>query len=308
MSLILDALRKSEAERQRTALPSLHSPAGRKRTSKRIWPLAGTVAALALVGGSSWFAFRTSAPTGSEQAQNGGPDGDQASELATAPGAGEHHDEFAASPAQGSLSTQPPLQREGAPMLASDAALGGAASMLQTGAGSGGGEWPAPSLNPSATAAAQPFQAQSSAASPAPAEPAPASPPATPDVLDAIAQAKSEADMLPMRAEGLVDPTVRASLPAGAVSAGASIPPPEPENPALPTIHELGYGIRRELPKMNMSMLVYAKDPQRRFALVNGKRYVPGGEAIEGKVLVVDVLPEGLVCEINGQRFLLPRQ
>src|SRR5690606_18576794 len=112
-------------------------------------------------------------------------------------------------------------------------------------------------------------------------------------------------DEAPRRVDGLGDPAVRPFIPS---EPAPDVAEQTASASALLTIHELDFNVRRELPKLNMSMLVYAKDPGRRFALVNGKRYVPGGEAIDGKVLVVDVLPDGLVCEINGQRFLLPRQ
>lgn len=292
MSLILDALRKSEAERQRGQAPSLHAPASRVRALRRNWPLAGTVAALALVGGASWLVFRTdSVPVRETDAQ--ASDG-----LADA--ADARAEKLAAATEQvGSLSTAAPLQRESAPMLASadGGSLGGTPAALVTTGGSGGGEWPDPALNVAATAAAQPYQQQAAAT------PEPAVQPATPAP---VAVAPAVPDAAARQVDGLSDPSVRPFVAAAPVE--AAVVTAEPSEPALPSVHDLDFAVRRDLPKLNMSMLVYAKDPQRRFALVNGKRYVPGGEAIDGKVLVIDILPDGLVCEINGHRFLLPRQ
>lgn len=297
MSLILDALRKSEAERQRGQAPSLHSPASRNRVPRRNWPLAGTVAALALVGGTSWIVLRTDAPTPSadRDALAGASTADRSSLASGAAGV---------APSDGSLSMAAPLQRESAPMMATDVAFGGAPSGAQTNGGSGGGEWPDPALNVAATGAAQPFHNQTVTLPPV--LPGPETAMAQPSEPVVVASAVPPVEgEVPRRVDGLGDPTVRPFSPSEAIADSVQ---PESVTPSLPTIHELEFNVRRELPKLNMSMLVYAKDPERRFALVNGKRYVPGGEAIDGKVLVVDVLPDGLVCEINGQRFLLPRQ
>lgn len=72
-------------------------------------------------------------------------------------------------------------------------------------------------------------------------------------------------------------------------------------------IYELDFGIRRDLPKMDMSMHVYSADPQARFIVVNGKRFGEG-EQPETEVTLREIRRDGAVLVYRGTTFVLPRQ
>jgi general secretion pathway protein B len=60
------------------------------------------------------------------------------------------------------------------------------------------------------------------------------------------------------------------------------------------------------LPQLRLDLHVYAAKPQDRFALINMRRMHEGDATAEG-VRVVNITPEGVVMSHNGQTFLLPR-
>ena len=84
-------------------------------------------------------------------------------------------------------------------------------------------------------------------------------------------------------------------------------PPEVTPEPALPSIFELEYTVRHELPKMAVSMYVYNAQQQFRFVIIAGKRYAEG-EQIESKVSITKIRADGLECEFKGTRFFYPRQ
>lgn len=77
-------------------------------------------------------------------------------------------------------------------------------------------------------------------------------------------------------------------------------------NTSTLTFYDLTLGQREGLPELKMSMHVYHQDPARRFAIIDGKRLNQGG-AIGTELFVRDIVPNGVVFEYRGIRFLLPR-
>jgi general secretion pathway protein B len=61
------------------------------------------------------------------------------------------------------------------------------------------------------------------------------------------------------------------------------------------------------LPELRLDLHVYAAQPQDRFALVNMHR-VHEGDTLQGGVRVESITPDGVVMSHNGSRFLLPRE
>jgi len=61
------------------------------------------------------------------------------------------------------------------------------------------------------------------------------------------------------------------------------------------------------LPELRLDMHVYDPKPQARFALINMRKVTEGQMAGEG-VRVESITPEGVVLSHNGTRFLLPRE
>jgi len=95
--------------------------------------------------------------------------------------------------------------------------------------------------------------------------------------------------------------------PIAEVAPPVIVPPIVEPEPALPTVFELDYKVRFELPKMAVSMYVYNAQQQFRFVIIGGKRYAEG-EQIDSKVSITKIRADGLECEFQGTRFFYPRQ
>lgn len=74
---------------------------------------------------------------------------------------------------------------------------------------------------------------------------------------------------------------------------------------ALPMYWQLPYAERKDLPEMKISMHVYAPHPADRFVIINGERQVEGDDLGNGMTLVA-IRRDGIVVELNGQRFVVP--
>ncbi len=61
------------------------------------------------------------------------------------------------------------------------------------------------------------------------------------------------------------------------------------------------------LPELRLDMHVYDPKPQARFALINMQK-VTEGQVIKGEVKIEAITPDGVVMSHNGTRFLLPRE
>jgi general secretion pathway protein B len=61
------------------------------------------------------------------------------------------------------------------------------------------------------------------------------------------------------------------------------------------------------LPELRLDMHVYDPKPQARFALINMQK-VTEGQVMKGEVRVEAITPEGVVMSHNGTKFLLPRE
>lgn len=73
----------------------------------------------------------------------------------------------------------------------------------------------------------------------------------------------------------------------------------------LPPISVLGSADRAALPALKLSMHVFADEPGKRFAIIDGQRVSEG--ATIGPAVVVAIRRDGVVLDINGRRVLLPR-
>jgi general secretion pathway protein B len=97
------------------------------------------------------------------------------------------------------------------------------------------------------------------------------------------------------------------SLPDSA-ALGANYPPPAAAQPSaapnLPTADELT--ARGNLAEMRLELHVYSNRTQDRFVFVNGRRYREGDTTAEGAT-VVEITPDGAIMTAGGNRFLLSR-
>ncbi len=232
MSLILEALRKSEAERRRGQAPDLHSPAPllarRAPPSRSPWPLVTAAIALAALGSVAWWWSTTR-----------------------------------------NSSAAPP-------------SLVDSASVAEV-------ENVAPRVATAVTPAPAPRAAPSVIAAPPPV-------PATSAVTAAAAASSPQASIPIPKPAAVSPPLTRPAM---------DPPAPATVEQALPSLAALSTAQRATLPPMRMSMHVWADAPRDRFAIVDGQR-VGEGARLAGAV-VAQIRSDGLVLDIDGQLYLLPR-
>ena len=237
MSLILDALRKSEAERRRGQAPDLFAPVAARIVPGSKQPIAIIVIALATILAAAAIVFWPGQPPRTPASNN---------DIDTA---------------------AVPAHEDIAPMAATSHSASASVPA------------PVPKPRPAAVAETirKPVQVSPIAASP-PQEipPAPINPPASVDN-------SSVAPLVP----DVVD-----------TSAGDS-------EPALPTLATLDSATRATLPPLQLSMHVWNQDATRRFAIIDGQRLGEGGK-LAGAV-VAEIRRDGVVLDIGGRQFLLPR-
>lgn len=280
MSLILEALKKSEQQRRLGEAPTLGSPVLVARKRRNLLPLLGVLIVAALAVG--WWLTRT-------------PDQEPAvtrtDTVASAPTpAGQTATPAKPAPAPHAPATRPPNANPA------------------TGAGS------PPAANRTATAPAKPPVATTPAAQTPPAAAAPKTPAAptavppaastkppalaTPPAAPPATAAKPSADGKPATPNATVAPP--AQPPAAARPASA------PAQPSLPSVWDLPYATRKDLPELTLTMHVYAGEPSERFVVIKGERHVEGDDLGDG-VALKEIRPDGLVLEFKGQRFVYPR-
>lgn len=279
MSLILEALKKSEANRRLGQAPDLGTPfTPSRRERSPLWALLVIILAL---GAGAWWLFgrRAIAPV----PVSGTPP------VAAKPAA------TAASSAQASSHrTSPPGPPKQQPHVA------------QTTPANDQQMWVAAQRS-------REGQARNATAHPRRMpRPAPASPPMAPRTQEPVVAAP--ATHSPAPAPTPMDAHARAPAPAPHPDAIArpqphpDAPPPAPGTPKLdvPTYYDLPFATRKALPQLNLSMHVYTADPKQRFIMLDGSRLAEGDTTADN-VTVREIRPDGVVLEFQGQRFFYPR-
>ena len=102
-------------------------------------------------------------------------------------------------------------------------------------------------------------------------------------------------------------PMILPELPADArpeVAASGDPEPAEPDEPQPISFWELPQGVRDSMPELQITVLVYAEDPEDRFLLVSGRRATEG-EELEGGVTLEEIRREGAVFTYRKYRFLM---
>ena len=268
MSFILDALRKSEHERQRQTGPALvETPVAVPKPKSNTWAVAAIallVVNLVAIGGLLLWKSRDEPATAAAAQPAAG-----AAPAATAAttGAGTT---VQAPTAQASITQTLPQPAPAAPppMLrpAAEPADASAGNSLEREAASG-----APAMELEAAVAA-------------------ATPPPGPAAVQATRRGSVVYQELP---EAGPMPGTSSAPAAGGGSSTSD----------LPTADEF---MGRGLPEMRLELHFYASRPQERFVFVNGRRYREGDTTAEG-VAIVEIVPDGVVMNQGGNRFLLPR-
>jgi len=141
---------------------------------------------------------------------------------------------------------------------------------------------------------------------PEPAQAAASDPPATfqtPPVQHDRQPTDPPIESNPVASAPPIDTPEIAARDSAATQAPATPPAAEP---TLLLFAELPYATRQAMPAMKISMQVYHQDPSRRFIIVNGARLQEGG-VIGTELRLSDIRPDGIVLEFRGERFLILR-
>jgi general secretion pathway protein B len=272
MSLILEALRKSEAERRRGQAPGLFVeqlpvPA-RRRSAKPVWVWGLVVVLVGVLLAWGWREFGALGATSA---------GSMAGAASNAPAASP-----SAPVTTAVATTNDPMPAE-----------------LATGDGSDSPQAPSsvqpPSVVAPRDAAGPAADSRAADAMPGPAAQAPPS--------EAPVAAAPVPPPVPAERTAPVDDAPEVSAPprvAAPAIADSSAEPP------LPRLSELTGDERSQLPALKLSMHVFAEDPAQRFVILDGRRLREGDSPAAGVVLEA-IRRDGLVISVNGRRLLLAR-
>lgn len=283
MSLILDALKRAERERRGEAGPApseLPPPAARVAPHReRDWVWTAVVAGgLALSAFLLWDAFRKppvpAAPPAAPapQAQAPAPQPAQAPVIVARP---------APPPASVVPGTEGVASLDD---LTDEPVLEGAPAA------------PLPKPVPARPAPAKPAPPASAAQRPSTIATTPAPPPAAADVrTDAPATARPE--------PAQPAPAPQAAEPRPAEPPPAEVPPALTQPAPLRKFREMPPDYRADFPALRVEIHVFEKETQRRFVMINGRRYREGERLAEGPALI-EIVPEGIVLEHRGEKVL----
>jgi general secretion pathway protein B len=275
MSFILDALKKSEAERRQGEVPSLQNDIGSAAPRRRsIWPLVLTFALLlngAVFGG--WLLLRQEKPP-MAATSSGELDRILASRAAHTESTGDLTTKSAPVAKETELSaaavkpiTEPPVQ----PAQATVTTRAGSVPVKQAG------------VTP---------QAKPKAAAPAVKE-KPA------DASEGIGSYKTRA----AQSVKSVKPE-KPSQPAQSPTKRATVAVPAPAE-SFPLLSELPADVRSGLPGLNLQLHFFSPDPARRLVRLNGSNLREGDRGGDG-LSVVEITPDGIRLTCRGVRFFLP--
>ncbi|MBX9402913.1 general secretion pathway protein GspB [Lysobacter sp. BMK333-48F3] len=296
MSLILEALRKSEAERRRGQSPDLYAPLPpvapppARSGAPWLWG-AGALAVAAAIG--LWL-LRSGPEAGTAESTAKAGDSAIARDAASDPAQRRAPPE----PAAASAPTEPAATEPGRPLAATPAAA--------TAVVADGGDAVAPAAvrsDDAATKATEPAAvaaAENSAAAPVAPRPSSAASATAPAAVAAPAAA--------------VPAQTLASVPAPKPAPGAAPEPLPIAPPATPTARPAGEGgamrladlapeARKQLPPLKLSMHMWNEEPARRFVIVDGQRLSEGDRI--GEAVLVAIRPDGAVLDWNGRRLQL---
>jgi len=332
MSLILEALKKSEAKRRLGAAPDLGTPFAARRRRSPIVPIVVVVlVAAALV----WWVVRRPAPelpvqkTSAQSAvapvppsltgqRTGAPlrsvTGDNSLQQVRPPAnltkqtttSGSQDPFVATGPANANNDGAARAMKEMRDRRRANAnrgdnsaiAAGAARPMLPK-------PQPVTPSNAPAVATAPPRPAPVAAAPPTP-QPA-ATVAAAPTAVQPMSPKTSDAN--PPAAQV----ATRAPKSPGTIGLPVNPPPAEQNTPAKQApgasaqpYSELPFSVRKALPELRLSMHVYASDPAQRFVVLNDSR-IGEGDKTTDDVFVREIRPDGVVLEFQGQRFFYPR-
>jgi general secretion pathway protein B len=301
MSLILEALRKSDAERRLGSAPDLLAPMPllRSVSPRRRWPPVVAVALLliAILVLVVWWPVRTTQPPNGISIRAQLPL--HARDFATARDAAPIKRQDASPASVHRQQTRTP------PTLALPTTVDSTRNHAT-------GSDPSPATLPSSAAAGE----RTWVAAPKP-SPGPSDHPGQVAADAHVANAASHPPPPPFQSAPAAGTAQRmaATAPATApflktadTSTGAApLPAPAPvDEPALLALTDLSADERSNLPALRVTMHVYADAPAQRFMIIDGQRVGEGARLADG-VILVRIRHDGAEIDAHGRRLLLPK-
>lgn len=278
MSILLDSLRKSEAQRKIKDAPSIHSaqPYGAAASVPARWPAIAMIGLVAVA--ITWFGLRQYAGTGPE-ADAGTARETVAAEVDSPADAPQQPPLTVGSESDGSEAdgSQPRTPVERLAQTDEDrAAVPGEASSSEPG-----------DVTPADRIAA--FTAS--------------------EDVQAETQEDYEEELPAEDFASDRDAPAETSLDDGAVEELARVRRTEPmrdesEEPDVMSYWQLPQTWRSEMPEFKLTVLVYAENPEDRFVLLNGERFREGDE-IEGGVVLEEIRRSGAVFSYRSRQFMV---
>ena len=281
VSYILDALRKSDAQRRLGQPPDLNTPgapsAPAQRAGSRRWLPMLALSAIVVVLVAVVLAGRGFAPVqqwlaGSERAAPAEQPGDP--EPAPLP-PGEL--ELTETVADAALEEEEPSRAESSPAPA----------------------------EPPITVMSRPAP-ERARDRPAPARDRPAPEPERERLVEQARQAQPVVEAAPITVmpETVPEPAPDSALASLTPPAEESLEPWTPERSEFMRQWELPLSVRRDLPDLRLSIHVFSPQPQDRFVLINGERRIEGDDLGRG-VSLVEIRRDGALVRFREYSFLL---
>ena len=280
MSILLDALKKSEEQRQLGKAPTIHSPAagqGDSRAGAQLWMPLSLIAVSAIV--LAWIGW-------------------QQYRLPAAPAAPESVAEAPAGmPVEPQVESRTGPQTETARAAAANRLAANDSPRPEDEESVGGGQEEAPSAGLPPEALRTPVERFRPATKAL--RNVTVMPPDPQAEGQPVAQASPAADTGAAESEAAGEAAGQAAGEARPRQARA-----EPHLSEPISFWELPQGIRDSLPELHVSVLVYALRPEDRFVLVSGQRLAEKDEYEDGVVLE-EIRRDGAVFQYRNYRFLV---
>ena len=290
MSLILEALKKSEAERRLGQVPGLMTPVTRAtpRRGSRLPQVLGALVVIALLAVGIWWWQRAGEPAALT------PDELRrvAAANSTSGAAGETSNTARAPVTPALPAVVRPAPVEQIPTLPAE--LPSDPDFVSQERESR----PVPAQSPPPL---EHVVAPPSIPAPPPAAMAGATPAQTTPRIETLPATPPVIETLPPP----VAPTQPVASPPATSAPLTSAPAEEPLE-YLPRLVDLSAEQRNALPPLKLSMQVFTADPAGRFVIIDGRRLTEG-ERLSPALTLREVRRDGAVMELDGQRFLLPR-
>ncbi|MEE4174587.1 MAG: general secretion pathway protein GspB [Xanthomonadales bacterium] len=312
MSILLDALRKSERQQRKGELPDIHAedPSREERRSggPRSWIFVTlgvlVILVLGVFGWNAWQGYRvptaapefTDAPTGRDPARDTRAASGAGTDEANPPGAVNGSARAATPPARAEAETRTPsttAARPSNPGPRLDRQPRSPVETLQSDKPLQAASRPAPT--PGSREAGQAAAAATAPArsTPTPARPAESASTSASTSASPPASASDRRPAAPRQTDEQIEAVRSAVETIGLPETDASAPrrnarqPAEPDDDSI-SFWQLPEMTRNALPELRINVMVYDEDPARRFIIMGGKRYQEGAD-IDGNLQLEQV-------------------